>query len=654
MSRNVTYRSWKDRLYAEIWPFGPPENAIASLDAWVTNACMECQRYIPCVRNNNVALFPFCSTFFNAWLTWVKVPLPSSFIRAVYTVANDDYTNKVWYHQRDYGVLRERSQNQLSRLYGRGPAVRFPQLTLGDRYSDPLTDKYASWIFPVGSNSGRSHRGVWARHQARLWLSPWIQSNETIVVEWDGIKVEWLDTDLIDLDTWNPLYEDAIKWYVKHQYQAHFEADRAAEQAAAQYHAVKLASLIIDCRNQTENDTEECNPESYSPTPDQLQSEQVSIAPVVTTIAAIANYGFKATDAENPAAAAVAALVNAWKPNGVLTAGGNNLDDPTSLDVWDLTVGRFYSAFLFPYFGQYLPGGRQNSFWPALGDAEIGSAEIFSEYFSATERRRYYTTEIGDVQIFVLDGSAFEIDGNTVGSIQAIWLQTALALSVARWKVVVVADAPFSSGTIGSTPALQWPFKSWGADLVISGNEAHYERLLVDGLTYVICGSGGKALNVPGVTVTNCGNPAINGNYAAIASTVFATPGYVYGQYQIAYDAEGATWYVYDTDPPEGFPNALYEKTDSSTVVGSDWVSLLFDPVNPPPTVAISEFSGRQALDATHYGAFQLKSTQPAPVPGVLGPNVFGGSPPSLTPATLQGSFIDTDGVTRDSFTLTK
>ena len=38
---------------------------------------------------------------------------------------------------------------------------------------------------------------------------------------------------------------------------------------------------------------------------------------------------------------------------------------------------------------------------------------------------------------------------------------------------------------------MRWPFKAWGADAVLSGFYHRYERLLVDGLPYLVNGAGG-------------------------------------------------------------------------------------------------------------------------------------------------------------------
>ena len=41
---------------------------------------------------------------------------------------------------------------------------------------------------------------------------------------------------------------------------------------------------------------------------------------------------------------------------------------------------------------------------------------------------------------------------------------------------------------------MQWPFKDWGASVVITGHDHHYERLMVNGLPFFVNGLGGGAI----------------------------------------------------------------------------------------------------------------------------------------------------------------
>lgn len=95
---------------------------------------------------------------------------------------------------------------------------------------------------------------------------------------------------------------------------------------------------------------------------------------------------------------------------------------------------------------------------------------------------------------------------------QACWLQRELAASNAPWKIVVFHHPPFNSGTRheGNTQALQWPFEAWGADVVMSGHDHHYEMILRDDnrdgrqMPYFIVATGGW--DVRGGLLPGCPN----------------------------------------------------------------------------------------------------------------------------------------------------
>jgi tartrate-resistant acid phosphatase type 5 len=77
--------------------------------------------------------------------------------------------------------------------------------------------------------------------------------------------------------------------------------------------------------------------------------------------------------------------------------------------------------------------------------------------------------------------------------VQATWLRDRLSASTATWKIVYMHHPSFSSGQHGSSRALQWPYKEWGATAVLAGHDHTYERTLRDGLPYFVNGLGGRS-----------------------------------------------------------------------------------------------------------------------------------------------------------------
>jgi hypothetical protein len=244
--------------------------------------------------------------------------------------------------------------------------------------------------------------------------------------------------------------------------------------------------------------------------------------------AVIGDYGGN-TQAESD----VARMVQSWQPAFVTTAGDNNYPTGMATTI-DQNIGQFYHSFLSPYNGNqslYGPGAAdgQNHFFPALGGSDWGDTttpnptgdQPYLKYFqgdlpSGQGGGRYYDVTIGNVELFVIDSNFNEPDGTASTSAQAVWLQGQLQSSTAQWKVVVDHTPPFSSGIVGNSPSLQWPFKTWGATAVISGQDHDYERLFEGGLPYFVDGLGGESVaNFPGAAETGS-QARYNADYGAM------------------------------------------------------------------------------------------------------------------------------------------
>jgi tartrate-resistant acid phosphatase type 5 len=228
--------------------------------------------------------------------------------------------------------------------------------------------------------------------------------------------------------------------------------------------------------------------------------------------AAIGDYGFA-----GPAERDVAQLVKSWDPEFIITLGDNNYDVGDSSTI-DQNIGQYYHSYIYKYKGRYGPSASTNRFFPSLGnhDYYTRNGEPYRDYFTLPGNGRYYDFVRGDVHLFALNSDPAEPDGIGVNSVQAHWLQARLAASTARWKVVYLHHAPYSSGSHGNTRALQWPFRAWGASVVLAGHDHHYEQITVDSLPYFVNGLGGRSVYRVGPTLLPQSNTVYNGDYGAM------------------------------------------------------------------------------------------------------------------------------------------
>ncbi|NUQ78019.1 MAG: metallophosphoesterase [Polyangiaceae bacterium] len=191
---------------------------------------------------------------------------------------------------------------------------------------------------------------------------------------------------------------------------------------------------------------------------------------------------------------AVAALVQTFRPEFIVTLGDNNYPDGLATTI-DENIGQFYHGYIHPYVGEYGPGAEENRFFPCLGNHDWNSGTIkpYEDYFQLPGNERYYDLKRGPVHIFCIDGEPQEPDGVTADSVQGTWLKDAMVGSQEPFKIVIMHKPPYSSGWHGSTLGLRWPYAEWGATAVMAGHDHNYERLHVDGVAYIVNGLGGAA-----------------------------------------------------------------------------------------------------------------------------------------------------------------
>lgn len=145
-----------------------------------------------------------------------------------------------------------------------------------------------------------------------------------------------------------------------------------------------------------------------------------------------------------------------------------------------------------------------NKFYAALGNIDLDTlnGQAHLQYLLQPNNGRYFNVSLGQfTELFVInsgirsDGSIVEGDGIDSSSNQALWIRDRLQASTKKWKIVVLNAPPYSNFA-GLSPGrleLRWPFKLWGASVVISAKAKVYERLYLptEDLTYLVCGLGG-------------------------------------------------------------------------------------------------------------------------------------------------------------------
>ncbi len=231
------------------------------------------------------------------------------------------------------------------------------------------------------------------------------------------------------------------------------------------------------------------------------------------TFAVIGDYG-----SSGPDEAAVANLVKSWSPELIITTGDNNYPSGEASTI-DVNIGQYYHDYIKPYSGSYGNAADVNRFFPGFGnhDAITDSGFPYFQYFTLPGNERYYDFVKGNIHFFAINSEASDPDGNSSTSAQAMWLQNKLAASTAKWKVVYFHYSPYCSDQVhGSVAVMQWPFKTWGADIVLTGHSHVYERIVKDSFPYLVNGLGGRSKYALTATPVSGSQFRYNENFGAM------------------------------------------------------------------------------------------------------------------------------------------
>jgi len=528
-------------LRADIWPEGVPESLTAPIGKNFEAAVTHLQRYIPCLRSRNINRYPQCSTYYHGGKTVIDAP--KGRINKVYTILNEEGEDAypALFRQVSKDELECNSFNLLSLVYP-PRNLSSEALPMGFKYPEEDSDyKVNTKGEKLASKHGRAVVGEWAIERDRIYVAPWINSNEIVVVEWDGIKTRYSGEDAVieDVD-----FKRAVKLFVQREFARDFDNDYERYRYMSVDFDMAMGDLIHECQKQTELKTTFFCPEAYDIMAARRDKKYREIKTAATevqaaedavtayTFAVIGDYGASVgvegpPDYSGAVPSAVATLVKGWSPDFILTTGDNSYagdggDSSGATSVtryakYDENIGQWYSDFIFPYGNDsletYTSTATENKFFPAVGNHDITEAygttdaglETWRRYFTLPNNETSYVVKKGHVDFFCVfsnkrtGGAVYNANlGVGITSNQHEWLDNALGASTAHWKVVYFHNTPYSTEASGHNPGdsdMQWDFPGMGADVVVAGHAHNYERLKdANDFRYLVCGASGAPL----------------------------------------------------------------------------------------------------------------------------------------------------------------
>lgn len=142
-------------------------------------------------------------------------------------------------------------------------------------------------------------------------------------------------------------------------------------------------------------------------------------------------------------------------------------------------------------------------FFPTLGNHEdndpkrLGSH--YTEIFHLPGNELWYAFDYGNARFISLKVDGFPLDTYLPDEEQLTWLERQLSSNDAPWLIVYFHIGIYTSREegfleVGIRELLAPLFERYGVNIVFMGHHHSYERILVNGITYIVTAGGGATL----------------------------------------------------------------------------------------------------------------------------------------------------------------
>jgi hypothetical protein len=136
--------------------------------------------------------------------------------------------------------------------------------------------------------------------------------------------------------------------------------------------------------------------------------------------------------------------------------------------------------------------------YPALGNHE-GGAQRYFQIFKLPGNGQWYAFDYADARFIILKADAYIPGAFAPGTDQRAWLEAQLAGAAGRWIFVsfhVPVHTSFAEdpSEVNLRKDLASLFEKYKVTAVFNGHIHSYERVIANGVTYIVTGGGGAPL----------------------------------------------------------------------------------------------------------------------------------------------------------------
>ncbi len=253
----MTFSEFNDAVQQAVFPDGSAENLVANHKNYVLDALIDLQIKVPCLQASHTDYLCASAGFFHCGASVFESP--RGFIRSLSTlVPGDTCCQEV-----RYSPISKAEMNCLLETQSQTPCCgteTHPSHTYmvdGEYIAYPELPLYCFEYPNESDKTFRASEGFFTIDRGQIWVSPSIQGNELIKLEWDGIKREFDDADVLDEEIFNREVQECVELYLRGKSAAIDDCDYTRAilfnnenmQRPGQYQ-MRRADLIHTCEKQ--------------------------------------------------------------------------------------------------------------------------------------------------------------------------------------------------------------------------------------------------------------------------------------------------------------------------------------------------------------------------------------------------------------------
>lgn len=241
----MTFLELTQQVSLNVFPEGEARRLRDVHKDYIRDGLIDLQRKVSCLQAKHYNHVPYADTYWNCGATVFDAP--RGYIIGLKTIIDGDFCDEIRYDP----VTKEDIECMI-RGQKDACGITAPHGYYYDGY-DYVDYPVYPYITPAGSvypddsvdKSGRSLCGWYTLHDDKVWMYPHIQSTETVILEWVGIKKDFSDSDEVS-------YErdviSALETYLEWKVARKEDCNLAKFQGARSEYNETVGDLIYECK----------------------------------------------------------------------------------------------------------------------------------------------------------------------------------------------------------------------------------------------------------------------------------------------------------------------------------------------------------------------------------------------------------------------